>query len=125
MMEVRRARILVIDDQFSPREAVRWVLKDKYEVVTASDAIEGIEQMFDNPVHLVLLDIKMPGMDGLEAIREIKTLFPDTKVIFFTAYPNHTALEKAFEHGAEGYITKPFDKDDLLDMVSKALSGQI
>ena len=118
----KRPRILVIDDQFSPREAIRMVLKDKYDVVTVSGAIEGIEYMFDNPVNLVLLDIKMPRMDGIEAVKEIKMLFPETKVIFFTAYTNDTLLEKALEHGAEGYITKPFDKDELLNMVNKTLS---
>jgi CheY-like chemotaxis protein len=116
-----RPKILVIDDQFSPREAVRMVLKNRYDVVTASGAIEGIEYMFDNPVNLVLLDIRMPRMDGIEAIKEIKMLFPETKIILFTAHANDIALEKALEHGAEGYITKPFDKDELLDMVHKTL----
>jgi len=123
LMKRQRPRVLVIDDQSSPREAVRWVLKDRYDVVMASDAIEGIEYMFDNPVNLVLLDIRMPGMDGIEALQEIKALFPETKILLFTAYPNDVALEKALEHGAEGYITKPFDKDALLDIVDKALSG--
>jgi CheY-like chemotaxis protein len=122
-MDKDRPRVLVIDDQLSPREAVRMVLKDKYEVVMASGAIEGIEYMFDNPVDLVLLDIRMPGMDGIEAIKEIKMLFPETKVILFTAYSNDVALEKALEHGADGYIVKPFDKDELLDMVARAISG--
>ncbi len=116
-----RPKILVIDDQFSPREAVRMVLKDKYDVVTASGAREGIDYMFDNHVKLVILDINMPGMNGIEALEEIKRFFPNTKVILFTAYANDIALENALEHGAAGYIIKPFDKDELLDMVKKTL----
>ncbi len=118
-----RSRILIIDDQLSPRESIRMVLKDKYDVVAFSEAMEGLNYMIENPVNLVILDINMPKMDGIRVLQEIKRHHPQTKVILLTAYAPDITLHRALNLGAIGYLMKPFDKDELLDIVSKALAG--
>ncbi len=73
-----RERILVIDDELAPRESIRMVLKDQYAVSTASGALEGIDMMIQDPYDLIVMDIKMPKMDGITALQKIKQRHPDT-----------------------------------------------
>ncbi len=114
-------RILIIDDEVSPRESVRLVLKDKYIVSTASDGLEGLDFMMKSPVDLVVLDIMMPGMDGVTVIQKIKKRFPEIEVIMLTAYPGLETARSAMRLGAFDYITKPFDKDDVIKVVARGL----
>jgi response regulator RpfG family c-di-GMP phosphodiesterase len=113
--------ILIIDDELSPRESMRMVLKDQYNVVTASGGAEGLEYMENKPVDLVVLDIMMPGMDGITALREIKKRYPATEVILLTAYASIKTAKSAVRLGAFDYLTKPFDKDDLTKVVRRGL----
>jgi putative nucleotidyltransferase with HDIG domain len=97
------------------------VLKDRYDVSTASGAQEGLEIMSKNPVDLVVMDIKMPKMDGITALQEIKKRYPDTEVILLTAYASLETARDAIRFGAFDYLIKPFDKDDILLVVEKGL----
>ncbi|MBI4846981.1 MAG: response regulator [Nitrospirae bacterium] len=115
-------RILVIDDELAPRESIRMVLKDKYAVSTASGALEGLSMMSENSVDLVVMDIKMPKMDGITALQEIKKKHPDTEVILLTAYASLETARDAIRFGAFDYLLKPFDKDDILMVVEKGLT---
>ncbi|MBI5408541.1 MAG: response regulator [Nitrospirae bacterium] len=117
-----REKILIIDDELAPRESIRMVLKDRYAVSTASGAPEGINMMAQNPVDLVVMDIKMPKMDGITALQEIKKRHPDTEVILLTAYASLETARDAIRFGAFDYLLKPFDKDDILMVVEKGLS---
>ncbi len=116
-----KEKILIIDDELSPRESIRMVLRDKYIVSTASGGPEGLEFMAQNSVDLVVLDIKMPGMDGITVLKEIKKKYPMTEVILLTAYASLESAKSAVRLGALDYLTKPFDKDDVLDVVKKGL----
>jgi response regulator RpfG family c-di-GMP phosphodiesterase len=116
-----KGNILVIDDELSPRESMRMVLRDGYNVSTASGGIEGLEFMRKNPVDLVVLDIMMPDMDGITTLREIKKKHPDTEVIMLTAYASIRTAKGAVRFGAFDYLTKPFDKNDLLSVVKRGL----
>jgi putative nucleotidyltransferase with HDIG domain len=116
-----REKILIIDDELAPRESIRMVLKDRYDVSTASGAHEGLEMMSKNPVDLVVMDIKMPKMDGITALQEIKKRHPDTEVILLTAYASLDTARDAIRFGAFDYLIKPFDKDDILLVVEKGL----
>ncbi|GBE05097.1 MAG TPA: response regulator [Nitrospirae bacterium] len=116
-----RDKILIIDDELSPRESMRMVLRDRYNVSTASGGYEGLEFMERNAVDLVVLDIKMPGMDGITALKEIKKKYPDTEVILLTAFASLETAKSAVRFGALDYLTKPFDKDDVLTVVEKGL----
>jgi len=116
-----KERILVIDDELAPRESIRMVLKDKYTVSTAPGAREGIDSMIHDPYDLIVMDIKMPKMDGITALQEIKKRHPDTEVILLTAYASLETARDAIRFGAFDYLIKPFDKDDVLLVVEKGL----
>jgi putative two-component system response regulator len=115
-------KILVIDDELAPRESIRMVLKDLYAVSTAEGAHEGIDMIDVDPVDLIVMDIKMPRMDGITALQEIKKKHPDTEVILLTAYASLETARDAIRYGAFDYLIKPFDKDDVLAVVKKGLA---
>lgn len=116
-----REKILIIDDELAPREALRMVLKDRYLVSTATGAREGIDVMAQSPADLVVLDIMMPGMNGVVALGEIKKRHPDTEVILLTAYASLDTAKSAIRLGAFDYLTKPFDKDEVINVVGRGL----
>jgi YesN/AraC family two-component response regulator len=95
--------ILIIDDELGPREAMRMVLKDDYTVLTASSGKEGLEYLSKNHVDLVILDIKMPDMDGISALQEIKKNNRDTEVVMVTAYASLDTARSALRFGAHDY----------------------
>ncbi|MDP3296971.1 MAG: response regulator [Thermodesulfovibrionia bacterium] len=114
-------KILIIDDQVAPRESIRMILKDKYAIAMAAEATEAFKYMAENPVDLVLLDIRMPKIDGITALKEIKRKHPETEIILLTAYATHETTQKALKSGVFGCLIKPFDKDELLDIIDRAL----
>jgi putative two-component system response regulator len=116
-----KGSILIIDDELSPRESLRMVLKDRYTIFTASGGSEGLDSMAQNPVDLIVLDIMMPGMDGITALQEIKKRYPDIEVVLLTAYPGVETARSAIRFGAFDYLTKPFNKDDVIKVVEKGL----
>ena len=116
-----KENILVIDDELAPRQSALMVLKDEYNVSTAASAHEGLEFMIQNPVDLVLMDVRMPEMDGITALQEIKKRHSETEVILLTAYANLDTARDAIICGAFDYLIKPFDKDELLLLVKKGL----
>ncbi len=119
----KTVKILVVDDEPALREAIRFVLKDKYSVVTASGAEEALKYMADNHVNLVLLDIKMPKIDGITAFWEIRKRHPRTQVIFITAHAIPEIVQDSLSQGAYGFIMKPFDNNKLIKTVGEALKA--
>lgn len=97
------------------------VLRDRYNVSTAPGGLEGLKLMSRAPFDLVVLDIMMPGMDGIAVLKEIKKTHPDTEVILLTAYASLKTAKSAVRLGALDYLTKPFDKDDVLKVVKRGL----
>jgi response regulator RpfG family c-di-GMP phosphodiesterase len=120
-LEQKKEKILVIDDELAPRESIRMVLKDHYDVSTATGAIEGLDMMKENNFDLVIMDIKMPKMDGIEALQEMKKNHTDTEVILLTAYASLETARDAIRFGAFDYLIKPFDRDDIMLVVKKGL----
>jgi len=118
---VEKDKVLIIDDELAPRESLRMVLKDKFDVFTAPGAPEGMMLMDENPVDLVVLDIRMPGMDGITALKRIKERYPEIEVILLTAYASLESARDAIRLGAFDYLMKPFDKDDLINVVENGL----
>ena len=114
-----KARILCIDDEESPRESLRFILKDRYEVVSKSDGRSGLEAMrAEGPFDVVLLDMKMPDMNGLEVLSQILQLTPALPVVMVTAIK--TAVQ-AMKMGAADYLNKPFDVDEIRLVVERLL----
>ncbi len=120
-MSESKDNILIIDDELSPRESIRLVLNDRYNVSIASGGTEGLSLISKNPIDLVVLDIMMPGMDGIAVLQEIKKTKPDIEVVLLTAYASLETARDAIRYGAFDYLTKPFDKDDVITVVGKGL----
>ncbi|MCP4662921.1 MAG: sigma-54-dependent Fis family transcriptional regulator [bacterium] len=114
--------ILVVDDEFSVRDSLEnWFKRDGYHAATAEDAEAALQRLQENAYDLVLLDIKMPGIDGLELQQRIHEIDPDLLVIMITAYASVDTAVRALKQGAFDYVTKPVDPDELSHLVRKAL----
>jgi signal transduction histidine kinase/DNA-binding response OmpR family regulator len=115
-------RILVVDDKLDILELCRRVLQDKYIVETTTDGNAALKMMSENTYDVLLTDLKMPEMDGVELLKRAKVLSPDTEVIVFTGQATiDTALE-TMKGGAYDYILKPFNIQDLLSTIQKCVT---
>jgi two-component system response regulator (stage 0 sporulation protein F) len=116
-------RLLVVDDNQGVRFLLRELLTSEgYEVLDAANAQEAIFHAANDDLSLVLLDIKMPGMTGLEALNHIKTLSPNLPVILISAYSEMNMLNKALKlHPQTLFISKPFDLDHVRKIVKNIL----
>jgi PAS domain S-box-containing protein len=114
-------RILVVDDELGPREALRMILKSKYQVLTAVNGPDALQVLSNTPPDIVLLDIKMREMNGIEVLRAIKETDTGIEVIMMTAYASLQTARDAIAHGASEYLIKPFSKKEVEDAVEKAL----
>jgi len=115
-------RILVVDDDASVRRMLSVVLgKEGFDVVCADDGIQGIEAFRTSTPDIVLMDIRMPEMNGLQAIEKIRTIRKEATVIFMTAHAAVETAVQALKLGAFDYILKPFDLDEVLLLVRRAL----
>lgn len=113
--------IWVVDDEEVAREGISLVLKKNYQVSAFATAEEAIEAMLSEPPDLVLLDIGLPGMSGIEALAKIKDLYPDIVVIMITAYEDVETVVSAMKQGAHDYVVKPLQMDSLKVTVRNAL----
>jgi DNA-binding response OmpR family regulator len=119
-------KILVVDDEVKICRNVEKILaKDDYDVSYASSADEALEKMAKELYSLLISDIIMPGMNGLEFLKLVKNQWPLTKVIMFTAYASTDTAVKAMRLGAVDYIPKPFTPDELRLPVELALTGEL
>ncbi len=122
---MNKGRILVIDDEEIIRESCRRVLEPAgYEVRTAISGGEGLQALETGAVDLVLTDLKMPDINGIEVLIKIKEKWSDTEVIIMTGYGTVKTAVKAMKMGVFDYIEKPFSPDDLLALVDRALKRQ-
>lgn len=116
-----KVSILIVDDEESVRDSLyNWFIEDGYRVECAENAKTALSMLEAQPFDIVLADIKMPGMDGLEMHRRIKTLNTDTIVIIMTAFASVDTAVQALKDGAYDYVTKPFDPDDLSHLIRNA-----
>jgi PAS domain S-box-containing protein len=118
---LHRSRILVVDDEIGPRESLRMLLKIAYEIKTADGANAALREIGEFRPDLVIMDIKMPEMNGLEVLRRIKQQDPSIEVVMITAYASLETVKLALSHGAFEYLIKPFSRQDLDDVVRRAL----
>jgi YesN/AraC family two-component response regulator len=118
-------KLLIVDDE----EALTFSLYQIFinvplecEVLTASNGTEALSRIENNRFDLVITDIAMPGINGLDLLSMIKAREPSTKVIIITAYGSDEKKDQAYSRGAESYIEKPFDLYEIRDLVLKLLS---
>ncbi len=117
-----RKTVLVADDDESLRRVVEFNLQEEgYRVLTAADGPEGWRLFQAEPVDLVLTDVRMPEMDGIELLTRVKAMQPDVPVIMLTAHGSIDSAVGAMKLGASDYLTKPFNRDQLRAAVWKAL----
>ncbi len=113
--------LLIVDDEESVRDSLyNWFVEDGFEVSCAADAKEALSMLESESFDIILADIKMPGMDGMEMHRRIKSLNPESIVIIMTAFASVETAVQALKDGAYDYITKPFDPDDLSHLIRNA-----
>ena len=125
-MEKQKASILVIDDEKIVHESCGRILREEgYEVKTALSGQEALQKLKKKRYDLVLSDIKMPGMDGVETLEEIKKEVPDITVVMFTAYTSVSTARDSMKLGAFDYLPKPFTPEELLAVVKKAVDKEM
>jgi DNA-binding NtrC family response regulator len=116
--------ILIVDDELGVRESLRMILKSRYEVHTAADGKEALQCIQKDKIDLVTLDLKMPGLSGIDVLREIKKKNADIEVVVITGYGSPQNLQEATRYGAGDFITKPFNMPDLINSVAKSFERQ-
>ena len=117
-----RARVLVVDDEASIRDLlVKTLALAEYDVDVAADGRSALERMRLNPYDLLIVDLRMPGMDGLTVIREAKRYKTDLPVLIITGFSSESSAIDAVNLGVAGYLTKPFRVSKVLEVAAKAL----
>jgi DNA-binding NtrC family response regulator len=115
-----KGTILVVDDEVGPRESLRMILKPLYEVHTASDGEEALRFIQNKDIDVVTLDLSMPGLSGIEVLKEIKKLRPETEVIVITGYGTLNNAQEAIRFGAGDLISKPFDVAEIISIMARS-----
>lgn len=112
--------LLIVDDEEGPRQSLRIVFKNDYHVLVASDGLEAIMLARSNPISVVVCDIMMLGMSGVEVLKELKQIDPLVEVIMLTAFETIETARQALRHGASDYLNKPFDIPTMRAAVAHA-----
>jgi DNA-binding NtrC family response regulator len=117
----KKISILIVDDEESVRDSLfNWFIEDGYRVECAENAKKALSMLESDNFDIILADIKMPGMDGLEMLKRIKSLRKESIVIMMTAFATVDTAVQALKDGAFDYVTKPFDPDDLSHLIRNA-----
>ncbi|MBI5212695.1 MAG: response regulator [Nitrospirae bacterium] len=117
-----KARILVIDDEEIVRiSCERTLVPEEYEIDTAASGKEGLERFEQGEYDLVLIDLKMPGMNGIEVLVNIKKQRPEQRVMIMTGYDTVEHIVEAISSGAAHYLEKPFTPDTLIERINEVL----
>jgi len=121
-MTGQQERVLVVDDEEAVRNVLRRTLEGAgYQVITAANGQDALEQVSRQEIEVALLDIKMPGMSGTEVLDKLTADWPDICVIMVTAVTDTQTAVEAMKMGAYDYISKPFNQDDLVLKVQRAI----
>jgi PAS domain S-box-containing protein len=116
--------ILYVDDEPSNLNSFKLLYRRKFNIFTAQSAIEGLEILENNPIHLVITDQRMPGMSGVEFLKKVKEKWPDSKYILLTGFTDNEAIKVAInEVGIFWYVNKPFDPEEMSYLMQNALDA--
>ena len=115
-------RLLVVDDEEVVCRSCRRIFEPRgFEVTTSRDAAEALSLATEHDYDAILLDIKMPVMDGIQFLQELRNTKPDVPVIFITGYPSIATAASATRLGAADYVTKPFTPNEIVESVERLL----
>lgn len=113
-------QILVVDDEEAVRESLGgWLREDGYQVETAPDGQAALDKLAQHAYGILLVDLKMPGLDGLQVLVEAKKRQPDLVAILMTAFATVDTAVQAMKQGANDYLVKPFDPEKLSQLVQR------
>lgn len=115
-------RIMIVDDEQGPREALKMILRDDYEIFTAGSGTEALDFISNEEFDLMILDIRMPDINGIDLLAQVKSIVPETEVVMITAYASVETATNALRQGALDYLTKPFDSSAVKEVVAKGLA---
>jgi len=117
----KKATILVVDDEQGVRNSFELVLKDEFEVLLAETGTEAMDICSNNAVDIILLDILLPDMNGIDLLEQLKDREPNAEIIMITAVNEVQTAVKAIKQGADEYIVKPFNVDEVITVIHRAL----
>src|SRR5271154_4759390 len=117
----RRGTLLIVDDEDGPRQSLRVIFKDEYDLLMAEDGPTAIKLAQENEIDVAVLDIRMAGMSGIEVLERLKYVKPDIEAIMMTAFETTDTIRQALRLRACDYINKPFDLATMRSAVSKAM----
>jgi len=121
-VEPKKRKILIVEDEAVVRDSVRdWLLEDGYEVECAASGEEALDKVRGEDFGILVLDLRLPGIDGLQVFEQAKELRPGTKGIIITAYPSKDTWERAKRLGVLDFLPKPFKATDLEKIIGGAL----
>ena len=112
--------ILVVDDEIGPRESLRAILKPDYQVLVAAEGEQAVQFVEQQPIDVVLLDLRMPGLSGMQVLEKIKSIDPSIEVIVVTGYASYETVLEGLRLHAFDYIPKPFNIPHLREIVKRA-----
>jgi putative nucleotidyltransferase with HDIG domain len=116
-----RHRILIVDDDAGPRESLNMILKPFYIIYLASNGEEALAMVKQYPIDLVVLDLKMPGLQGTDILKEIKRQHSDIEIIVLTGYGSLKSAVESIRYGAADYLLKPFNVAEIISVINKTL----
>lgn len=125
-MPKEKTNVLIVDDQLGMLETFRDILTDRgYSVDTAEDGYMAIKRAKEKKFDIIFMDMKMPGINGVQTFREIKKISPDTAVIMMTAYAVEDLIKEAIAEGAYTVVYKPFDMDRVIQTIGEVLESSL
>ena len=123
---MEKLKLMIVDDEERFLATTQKLLQKKgVDVVTASSGADALEKLRAHSVHVIILDVKMPGMDGVATLREIKRQFPMVEVIMLTGHATVESAVEGLKTGAVDYLMKPADLDQILEKANDAFSRRI
>ena len=119
----QRSSVLIVDDEEVVRRAhIRSLADTGCRTRTAEDGQEALRVMEEQPFDVVLLDLRMPGLDGMDVLKTMKERWPDSEVVVITGYPTIEAAKEAVRLGAHNFIAKPVGPDDVIKAANEAMN---
>ena len=126
MVTLVKMRLMLVDDEERFLQTTQKMLTKKgYEALTATSGAECLKKLAEELVHVVILDVKMPGMDGVETLKQIKQRFPLVEVIMLTGHATTESAVEGMKLGATDYLTKPSSVEDLIAKAEEAFNKRI
>lgn len=113
--------VLIVDDEIGPRESLRMILKQNYNVFCVENGYAALQMIQKIEMDVITLDLKMPGISGIDTLKEIRAIDPDVAVIIITGYGTLKSAIEAFRYGVFDYIPKPFNVPEIMSIIDKSI----